>query len=37
MYSTNIKPAKEVHFTSGLSSSVHLQGYMTWLQADVSS
>lgn len=37
MYSTNIKPAKEVHFTSGLSSSVHLQGYMTELQADVSS
>lgn len=31
-YSTNIKPGKEVHFTSGLSSCVHLRGYMTWLR-----
>lgn len=34
---TNFKPGKEVHFTSGLSSSVHLRGYMTRLRADVSS
>lgn len=32
VYSTNITARKEVHFTSGLSSSVYLQGYMTWLR-----
>lgn len=32
MYSNNIKSGKEVDFTSGLSSHVHLQGYMTWLR-----
>lgn len=37
MYTTNAKPGKEVHFTSGLSSSVGLEGYMTWVRSDVSS
>lgn len=37
MISASFKPREEVHFTSGLSSGVHLQGYVTWPQADVSS
>lgn len=40
IYSTNFKPGGEVYSTSGLSSSVYLQGYMTWLcyyRSDVSS
>lgn len=37
MLSASFKPGEEVNFTSGLSSGVHLQGYMTWPRADVSS
>lgn len=37
MLGVSIKPAEEAHFTSGLSSSVPLQGCTTWPRADVSS